>query len=279
MRICCRFAAALSFPTTVFAHDHALYEKDGSCISAFWGSLAKYHNENLIAVSMRRHPHYTEGILRSKPAVSLLNRPPHSHRGKKMDGCKPLTMMPFRIIFWHKTCRVLSPNCKKRRLLPLMIWGMPFAKSKPPKLFPPEICETSPTICLKWATLAFLLLDDDLRIRNFSTSVQQHFVIEKEDTGTYIGDFEPRFFCPQFMEWATEVNAWGVPKEAEIENDDNWYLMRIYPYAKSGKARHEGRIGGFCQHFRARKVAKSHASLLQRNGRAGLEVNKIGWWN
>ncbi|HKS55405.1 MAG TPA: CheR family methyltransferase [Steroidobacteraceae bacterium] len=84
---------------------------------------------------------------------------------------------------------------------------------------------------LSSAGIMVLCLDDDLRVRWFTTAIGALFPLLPGDIGRQITDLTPRFHDPDFIRDVREVMRTGALSEnAVLSADRLWYARRILPF-------------------------------------------------
>jgi two-component system, chemotaxis family, CheB/CheR fusion protein len=76
-----------------------------------------------------------------------------------------------------------------------------------------------------------LFLDEELRVRWFTPSMDELFPLKPGDVGRHITDFFPRFDDPDFIRDVRAVMQTDEPREADVRNvEDKCFLRRIRPF-------------------------------------------------
>lgn len=84
--------------------------------------------------------------------------------------------------------------------------------------------------------VATLFLDQDLRVRWFTSAMSNLFPLKPEDAGRHITDLAQRFEARDFIVSIHHVMHTGETHEAEVRNVANrWFLLRISPYIQNGE--------------------------------------------
>jgi two-component system CheB/CheR fusion protein len=79
--------------------------------------------------------------------------------------------------------------------------------------------------------MPMVMLDNDLRIRRFTTTAEKVLNLIATDVGRHIGDIRTNIDCPDLEQLIREVVDTVNVREFEVQdNRGRWYLMRIRPY-------------------------------------------------
>jgi two-component system CheB/CheR fusion protein len=75
------------------------------------------------------------------------------------------------------------------------------------------------------------MLDNELRVRRFTTTAEKALNMIASDIGRHIGEIKTNIDCPDLEQLITEVIDTVNVKELEVKDArGRWYLMRIRPY-------------------------------------------------
>lgn len=81
-----------------------------------------------------------------------------------------------------------------------------------------------------------IFLDRDLRIRRFTPGIRETFNLLPQDIGRRLDSFTHRIEYDDLAALAQSVIEGKTPAEQEVvDEDNNWYLMRILPYHSRGQ--------------------------------------------
>jgi two-component system CheB/CheR fusion protein len=84
--------------------------------------------------------------------------------------------------------------------------------------------------------IATLFLDDDLKVRRFTSRVTQIIKLIPGDAGRPITDLSCSIDYPQLVQDAIEVQRTLIFHERQMQaNDGRWYAVRVMPYRKQDK--------------------------------------------
>jgi len=76
-----------------------------------------------------------------------------------------------------------------------------------------------------------VFLDDQLRVRWFTTAVTLLFPLMPSDVGRRISDLSPKFSDPHFIQDVLDVMRTSTLSESEVRSSDGlWYARRILPF-------------------------------------------------
>jgi len=79
--------------------------------------------------------------------------------------------------------------------------------------------------------IAIIFLDDDLRIRRYTSATVEVFNLIDSDIGRPISDITSQLAYEKMVDDAREVLRTLLPREVEVQRKDgHWYKMRILPY-------------------------------------------------
>lgn len=79
--------------------------------------------------------------------------------------------------------------------------------------------------------MPMVMLDNELRVRRFTTTAEKALNMIASDIGRHIGDIKTNLDCPDLERLITEVVETVSARELEVQDTrGRWYLMRIRPY-------------------------------------------------
>ncbi len=119
-----------------------------------------------------------------------------------------------------------------------------------------------------------LFLDEQLKVRRFTESIQRHIDIKQENIGNHIGNLSIHIDYPHLAQDAQSVLTNQQPLERKVcSHWKDWYWMRILPY-RSAREQVKGVVIAFVKIAELSKMTNRLTQLAEALERQGLQLLK-----